>query len=148
MTTPDPTLQLCSSETDTLLALPFADGGIKAGFPSPAQDYLTDAIDLNKELVHHTEATFYARVVGDSMRDAGICDGDLLVVDKALEPHDGCRVVACLNNEFTIKEYRLDKENHCAWLIPHNAAFEPIKVTEEDDFKVWGVITYTIHKSL
>ncbi len=144
MHTPEPIVHIFSADTDTILPLPFVNGGIKAGFPSPAQDYQTDSIDLNKELVPHKETTFYARVSGDSMKDAGICDGDLLVIDKSLEPSDGCYIVAYLDNEFTIKEYKLDKENNCAWLVPHNPDYKPIKVTEDDDFRIWGVITYTI----
>lgn len=93
----------------TELPLLYADGGIPAGFPSPAQDYVDGILDLNKELIQHPAATFYARVVGDSMYP-GIKDGDLLVVDRSLEAFDDCIAVCCLNNEFTIKRVDLSKK--------------------------------------
>lgn len=140
----DPRLDVFSADVETILPLPFADAGIKAGFPSPAQDYLTESIDLNKELVPHRETTFYARVSGDSMRDAGICDGDLAVIDKSLDPKDGDFIAAFVDGEFTLKRFKVDAEYNCAWLIPANPNYQPIKITEADDFRVWGVVTYTI----
>lgn len=82
-------LILYSADLSSELPLDFADGGIRAGFPSPAQDYMTESIDLNRELVRHPATTFYARAVGDSMKDCGIDDGDLLVIDKAIDPQEG-----------------------------------------------------------
>ena len=137
-------LHIFSADTSTILNLDFVDCGIKAGFPSPAQDYLTDSIDLNKELIRRKETTFLARVSGNSLMEAGINDGDLVVIDKSLEVKDGDFVVAFIDGEFTLKEFRRDEENNCAWLIPHNKQFEPIKVTEENDLMIWGVLTYTI----
>ena len=137
-------LQIYSADTSTNLDLSYVEGGIKAGFPSPAQDYLTASIDLNKELIRRKETTFLARVSGNSLMDAGISDGDIIVIDKSLEVKNGDFVVAFIDGEFTLKEFRLDEANHCAWLIPHNKDFEPIKVTEENDFMIWGVLTYTI----
>ena len=137
-------LHIFSADTSTILNLDFVDCGIKAGFPSPAQDYLTDSIDLNKELIRRKETTFLARVSGNSLMEAGINDGDLVVIDKSLEVKDGDFVVAFIDGEFTLKEFRRDEENNCAWLIPHNKQFEPIKVNEENDFMIWGVLTYTI----
>ena len=122
----------------------FIDTVIKAGFPSPAQDYLSGTIDLNRELIRHKETTFLARVSGNSLHDAGICDGDIIVIDKSLEAKNGDFVVAFVDGEFTLKEFRFDEAENCAWLIPHNKAYEPIKVTQENDFLVWGVLTYTI----
>lgn len=87
-------LTMYSADLSSELSLPFADQGVRAGFPSPAQDYMTDSIDLNRELIRHPATTFYARASGDSMKDCGIDDGDLLVIDKALEPQDGDIVVA------------------------------------------------------
>ena len=81
---------------------------------------------------------------GNSLMEAGINDGDLVVIDKSLEVKDGDFVVAFIDGEFTLKEFRRDEENNCAWLIPHNKQFEPIKVNEENDFMIWGVLTYTI----
>ena len=137
-------LQIYSADTSTILDLSYVEGGIKAGFPSPAQDYLTASIDLNKELIRRKETTFLARVSGNSLMDAGISDGDIIDIDKSLEVKNGDFVVAFIDGEFTLKEFRLDEANHCAWLIPHNKDFEPIKVTEENDFLIWGVLTYTI----
>ena len=137
-------LQIYSADTSTILDLSYVEGGIKAGFPSPAQDYLTASIDLNKELIRRKETTFLARVSGNSLMDAGISDGDIIVIDKSLEVKNGDFVVAFIDGEFTLKEFRLDEANHCAWLIPHNKDFDPIKVTEENDFMIWGVLTYTI----
>lgn len=126
------------------LNVSYIDAGIKAGFPSPAQDYFTGAIDLNRELIRHKETTFLARVSGNSLHDAGICDGDIIVIDKSLEAKNGDFVVAFVDGEFTLKEFRFDEKNNCAWLIPHNKDYEPIKITVENQFLVWGVLTYTI----
>lgn len=130
------------------LPLPFADGGIPAGFPSPAQDYVDGILDLNKELIKHPAATFYAKVVGDSM-NPGINEGDLLVVDRSLEAFDDCIAVCCLNNEFTIK--RIDfshKGEGYIRLVPDNPKYEPIVVKEDDNFILWGVVRYVIHKTV
>ena len=139
-------LHVFSADTSTMLKLAFADNGIKAGFPSPAQDYMSESIDLNKELIRHSETTFLARVSGNSLVEAGICDGDLVVIDKSLEAKSGDFVVAFIDGEFTLKEFRMDEANGCAWLIPHNRDYSPIKVTKENDFLVWGVLTYTIRQ--
>ena len=137
-----------SADLSTELDLPFATEGIRAGFPSPAQDYMTDSIDLNKELVLHPATTFYARAVGNSMTSFGISDGDLLVIDKSIEPVDGDIVVAFIDGEFTLKKIMKD-ENECnLWLVPGNEDYPPIKITEENDFIVWGVLTYNIKKQL
>lgn len=122
----------------------YVDTVIKAGFPSPAQDYLSGTIDLNRELIRHRETTFLARVSGNSLQEAGICDGDIVIIDKSLEAKNGDFVVAFIDGEFTLKEFRFDEAENCAWLIPHNKNYEPIKVTQENDFLVWGVLTYTI----
>ena len=107
---------------------------------------MTESIDLNKEIIRHKETTFLAKVSGNSLMEAGICDGDIIVIDKSLEVNDGDFVVAYIDGEFTLKEFRLDKANNCAWLIPHNESYSPIKVTEDNDFLIWGVLTYTIKK--
>ncbi len=122
----------------------FVDTVIKAGFPSPAQDYLSGSIDLNKELIRHKETTFLAKVSGTSLQEAGICDGDIIVIDKSLEAKNGDFVVAFIDGDFTLKEFRYDEKENCAWLIPHNKDYEPIKVTDDNEFIVWGVLTYTI----
>lgn len=137
-------LNLYSSGISTDMDVSFVDAVIKAGFPSPAQDYLTGTIDLNKELIRHRDTTFLARVSGNSLQEAGICDGDIIVIDKSLEARNGDFVVAFVDGEFTLKEFRLDDNAKCAWLIPHNKDYELIKVTEENQFMIWGVLTYTI----
>jgi len=121
---------------------PFFDGGVAAGFPSPADDYKELSLDLNSLLVKHREATFYARVSGQSMIGAGLDDGDILVIDRSLEPADGKIAVCCINGEFTVKRLRV-ADGTC-WLMPENEDFPPIKVEEESDFIVWGVVTYVI----
>lgn len=128
------------------LALEFAES-IHAGFPSPAADHAGERIDMAREMTPHPETTFYAHVQGDSMRDAGILDGDIVVVDRSLEPKNGDFIVAYIDGEYTIKEFKQDEHGQCAWLIPHNAHFQPIRVTAESNFMVWGVITYAIHKT-
>jgi len=124
----------------------FVDGGIKAGFPSLAQDYMTESIELNKEIIRHKETTFLARVSGNSLMNAGICDGDIIVINKSLDMNDGDSVVAYFDGEFTLKEFKSDKANNSAWLIPHNDSYSPIKDTEDNDFLIWGVLTYIIKK--
>ena len=121
-----------------------AQDGIHAGFPSPATDYMTQAIDLNKELVRHPAATFYGRVVGDSMIDAGVEEGDILVIDKALEARDGDMAVCFVDGEFTLK--RLKFHDGGLSLVPANPKYPVIEVTEGVDFMMWGVVTYIIKK--
>ncbi|MCD8211120.1 MAG: translesion error-prone DNA polymerase V autoproteolytic subunit [Prevotella sp.] len=141
-------IKLIKPDLSSELSLDFVDAGIKAGFPSPAQDYITDSIDLNKELVRHPSTTFYARAVGDSMIEDGISDGDLLVIDKSLQPEQGNIVVAFIDGEFTLKRYRYDEKQNCVWLIPSNKDFSPIKVTRDNEFIIWGVLTYNIKNQL
>ena len=128
------------------LALEFAES-IHAGFPSPAADHQGERINLAREMTPHPETTFYAHVEGDSMRDAGILDGDIVVVDRSLEPKSGDFIIAYIDNEYTLKEFKMDESGQCAWLIPHNPDFQPIRVTAESNFQVWGVVTYAIHKT-
>lgn len=137
-------LELSGARVETELKLPLADGGIKAGFPSPAQDFMDAAIDLNKELVKHPASTFYGRVRGDSMIDAGVCDGDVLIIDKSLEPHDGDMAVCFIDGEFTIKYIRMEKD--AIRLVPANEKYETITVTKDNEFLIWGIVTYSIKK--
>lgn len=140
------TLHIYSADLSSVLELPYADSGIKAGFPSPGQDYLTESIDLNKELVRHSETTFYAKVSGDSLMNAGISDGDLVVIDKALTAQNGDYVAAFIDGEFTLKKFVIDEANQCAWLVPANDKYRPIQVTADNDFLIWGVITSCIKR--
>lgn len=131
---------------DTELSIPLAQNPVKAGFPSPAQDYMGDEIDLNKVLIRHREATFYVRVSGDSMTDAGILDGDLAVVDKEIDAQDGDFVIAFIDGDFTIKQFRKDKSRLFGWLVPWNEHYPRIRVDSSNYFIVWGVVTYVIHQ--
>lgn len=138
-------IDIFSADVSSSLALPYADNGIQAGFPSPAQDYINESIDLNREIVRHPAATFYGRVEGDSMIDEGIEGGDILVIDRSLEPADGDLAVCCVDGEFTLKRIKLERER--IWLIPSNEAFDPILVTPDKQFEIWGVVTYTIKQN-
>lgn len=132
-------------DISSTLPLQFADEGIRAGFPSPAQDYMEQAIDLNKEIVKHPASTFYGRVVGNSMSGEGIDDGDILVIDKSLELINGDLAVCFINGEFTVKRVKLEKD--FAWLVPSNPDYQPIKVTKDDEFTIWGIVTYTVKRN-
>ena len=141
------TLDFYSVNLSSELELPMVEGGIAAGFPSPAQDYIDLKIDLNKELITNPSSTFYGRVKGSSMKDAGIVDGDILVIDKSLEPKDGDTAVCFIDGEFTLKYIKIEPD--AVYLIPANSKFQPIKVTEDNNFCIWGVVTYSIksHKN-
>lgn len=138
-------LEIFRADTFSALEVPFADEGVRAGFPSPVQDYMDLAIDLNRELVRHPESTFYARVAGDSMQDAQVREGDILVVDKALEAAEGDMAVCVLNGEFTLKF--IERRSDGIYLVPANEAYTPVRVEAGDRFEVWGVVTYVIHKA-
>ena len=116
---------------------------INAGFPSPAEDHMDISLDLNEYLIKHPSATFYIYVKGTSMVDAGIYDGDLMIVDRSLSPTSNNIVVAIIDGEFTVK--RILKKNNQIYLIPDNKSYSPICVNDNMDFQVWGVVTHTIH---
>jgi DNA polymerase V len=138
-------LDIFSADTESELKLPFVNEGISAGFPSPALDFVDLSIDLNKHLIKHPSATFYGRVKGESLKNAGISDGDLLVIDRSLEPLKGKIELCFIDGEFTAK--RIKKSKSELWLMPENDDYEPIKITENNNFVVWGVVTHVI-KSL
>ena len=118
---------------------------IKAGFPSPADDYLHESLDFNRDLIKNPEATFYGRVSGDSMIEAGICDGDIAVIDRSLQPQDGDIIVAFVDGEFTIKY--LDMAHRADGYIelkPANKHYPAIHIDSSDNFQVWGVVVWTI----
>ncbi len=123
---------------------PLAQSGVHAGFPSPADDFIEQRLDLGRALVPHPEATFFARVEGDSMRDECIEEGDLLVVDKSVEAADGDLAVCYLDGEFTLKRIRL--RDGTIRLVPANPRYKVIEVTPENDFSVWGVVTFAVKK--
>lgn len=117
---------------------------IKAGFPSPADDPVETALNLHELMVKKPAATFFIRVAGDSMKEAGILDGDILVVDRSISQLENKVVVARINDEFTVK--RLKKIEQQYVLFPENPAYPPIVIPEGADFEVWGVVTYAIHR--
>ena len=114
-----------------------------AGFPSPAEDHMDISLDINEYLVKHPSSTFYIYVKGDSMINSGICDGDLMVVDRSLEAHSNNIVVAVINGEFTVK--KIKKKGNKVYLIPDNKNYRPILLDDNIDFQVWGVVTHSIH---
>lgn len=127
----------------TRYKLPVFLGRLPAGFPSPADDYLEGKLDLNRHLIKHPAATFFVRVSGDSMIEAGIHTGDLLVVDRSLEATDGNVIVAALDGELTVK--RLSTRDKTVCLLPANKNYQPIEIHENQIFEIWGVVTNVIH---
>ena len=123
--------------------LPLFASKVAAGFPSPADDFMDTKLDLNSHLIKTPSATFFVRVSGESMIKAGIHDGDLLVVDRSLEPQVGKIVIAAIQHELTVKRYA--KIDGKVYLAPENDAYEPILVNEEDEVHIWGVVTNVIH---
>ena len=124
------------------LILPLSSCGISAGFPSPADDHLEDVIDLNHQLIRNKEATFFGRAEGDSMINTGIGNGDLLVIDKSLSPKNNDIAVCFLDGEFTVKRIKIEK--NIIWLVAENKNYKPIKVTKENEFVIWGIVTHCI----
>lgn len=129
-------------EFESKFKIPFVNEGVSAGFPSPAGDFMENNIDLNKELSENPLATFYIKVKGNSMIDAGINDNDVLVVDRSLEPKNNKIAICCIDGEFTVKRIKLEKD--CLFLIPENKDYAPIKITEENQLIIWGIVTYVI----
>jgi DNA polymerase V len=117
---------------------------VPAGFPSPADDYVERRLDLNDHLIQREASTFFVRVAGHSMRKAGIHDGDLLVVDRAVEPTDGAIVVAALDGELTVKRYR--EHEGKPYLVPENDDHAPLPIQPGQDLVVWGVVQHVIHE--
>ena len=137
-------IEIFSPEEDSSMEFPLSENRVSAGFPSPAEHYSSLKLDLNKELIKNPAATFYARVKGISMIDEGIDDGDLIVIDKSIEPYTGCLAVCYIDGEFTLK--RFEKHEGYGLLIPANKDYSPIKVTDNNDFIIWGIVTYVIKK--
>ena len=124
--------------------LPIYLSSIRAGFPSPAEDYIERPLDLHEHLVKDRAATFFLRATGDSMRDADIHDGDLLVVDRSLEAAHGKIIIAALDGELTVK--RLVRKNGRVVLAPANPDYPEIDITQREHVHIWGVVTYAVHK--
>ncbi len=125
--------------------VPMIGAVVPAGFPSPAQDYIEDVLDLNELLIQHPAATYFVRVEGYSMLNAGIYPEDILIVDRSLDAVNGKIVIAVVDGEFTVKRLRIDKNGVC-FLMPENADYEPVRIHEGMDFSIWGVVTNVIHK--
>ncbi len=130
--------------SNNTVVITFVDTGISAGFPSPAQDFVHEKLSLDDKLVHNKEATFYARVQGESMINAGLNNGDLLIIDRSIPPIDKRIAVCYIENEFTVK--RLSIQNKEIHLVPENPDYPVIKITENDNFIIWGIVTYVIKK--
>ena len=137
------TLELYACDTSKPLNTPYFESGVSAGFPSPAEDHMQSKIDLNDLLIEHPSATYYVRVNGDSMLGAGIVNGDLLIVDRSLEVTNNCIVVAHIDGEFTVK--RIKKNKNKIFLQAENTNYKPIKITEDMDFELFGVVAHAIH---
>jgi DNA polymerase V len=131
-------------EARTELRIPMASASVQAGFPSPADDHLERSLDLNEHLVSNPAATFFVRVQGNSMKDAGIVDGDTLIVDRSVTPKDRQIVIAMLDGEFTVK--RLRKRGKRVFLEAENPEFAPIEIGENQELTIWGVVTFVIHR--
>ena len=124
--------------------LPLFLSAVQAGFPSPADDSVEDRLDLHRHLVRNETATFFLHASGDSMEGAGIRDGDLLVVDRSLEPRSGRTVIAAVGGELTVK--RLARRSGRTLLVPANPDYPEFDVTDREDLCIWGVVTYAVHK--
>ena len=135
---------LAVKENPTELSIPIFTSRVQAGFPSPADDHLEDALDLNTHLIHHKEATFFVKAQGDSMLGAGIQQGDILIVDKSLNAKSGKIVIAVVDGEFTVK--RLHKYKGNITLKAENPEFQDIKIGGTDELIIWGVVTSVIHQ--
>ena len=135
--------EILTPEKTKEYSLPMFLESVSAGFPSPADDYIEGKLDMNEFLIRNPSATFFVRVTGESMIDAGIQSGDILVVDRSLTPKSGSIVISVINGEILVK--RLQKEKNEIWLYPDNANYKPIEITSEMSFDVWGVVAFVIH---
>lgn len=140
-------LDIFKADTSLHIDLLYADGGVRAGFPSPAQDYTDKLLDLNKELIQHPSATFLAKVVGTSMINAGIDEGDILIIDRSLNPEHGNIVVAYIEGEFTAKRLDLSKKKQGKiYLRSENDDYPDFCFTSHDNLVIWGVVSSVIKK--
>lgn len=131
-------------DQDQQKSLHLVQEGISAGFPSPADDFKELRISIDQEVVRNEEATFYARVSGESMQGAGLDNGDLLVIDRSMEPQHDKIAVCYIDGEFTVKRLKVAADG--VFLIPENPKYQPIKVTEENELIIWGIVTYVVKK--
>lgn len=135
-------LKFLKPKNNNLFGQLLVEGGVSAGFPSPADDLREVRISLDEELVNNKESTFYAKVRGNSMQDAGLSDGDIIIIDRSLNPESNKIAVCYLDGDFTVK--RIIKENETIYLKPENTNYEKIKIDENSNLVVWGIVTYVI----
>ena len=138
-------LNFYTIEDFSLGDIPLYGDAVPAGFPSPADDYLDMDLNLHDYLVQHPYASFCVKAIGDSMVDAGIKSSDVMVIDRALTPKNNDIILAVIDGEFTVK--RIKKNDDELYLMPANENYRPMKITEDMDFQVWGVVTFIIHKA-
>ena len=139
----NPQVNLYIANVDNTFKAPYFSGGVSAGFPSPAEDHMHSKLDLNELLITHPSATYYVRVVGDSMLEAGIVSGDLLIVDRSIEVKNNSIVVAYVDGEFTVK--RFQKIFNKVYLKPENKQYKSIEIKKDMDSEVFGVVVHAIH---
>ena len=137
-------IEILKPDSVESLNIKFSDTPVNAGFPSPAENHMESTMDLNRALVKNPSSTFYARVKGESMINDGVDDGDILVIDRSVEPYENCLAVCFLEGEFTLKRVRLEGDE--LLLVPANEKFKPIRVKKDNDFYVWGVVRYLIKR--
>jgi len=135
-------LTLYNASVSCEVEIPLVFSKVSAGFPSPADDFLDLNIDLNNHLIKNPSSTFYGKVRGNSMIDVGIHDGDLLIIDKSLEPRNNKIAVCFIDGEFTVKRIKIEKDT--VWLIAENKDYPPIKVTKDNEFIIWGIVINSI----
>ncbi|MCE2981987.1 MAG: translesion error-prone DNA polymerase V autoproteolytic subunit [Parachlamydia sp.] len=138
-------MKIFLASADLSCPLPIFSSSVQAGFPSPADDYIENNLDLNELVIQRPAATFYVRVQGDSMQNAGIFSGDILVVDRSLKAKNNSIIVAIVNGEFTVKRLVLQKDG--IYLFAENPRYLPQHLSPDSQFEVWGVVTYVIHKT-
>ena len=129
---------------DTQFLVSSSSSSVSAGFPSPAQDYIEDSIDISQMLIKNPASTFLVKAQGDSMKDSNIQNGDILLVDKSLEVRNNDIVIAYIDGEFTVKRYFKNRKS--ITLYPANDNYKPIHISSNTDFLIWGVVTYVLHK--
>ncbi len=139
-------IEIKNIENSADLKIASFGSNIQAGFPSPAQDLFGDTFDLYNELIRTPEATFCARVTGNSMIDCGINEGDILIIDKSLTPRDGSIAVCFVDGDFTVKKIAI--RNNSIYLVPANSQYPEIKINEENNFQIWGVVSHLIKNML
>lgn len=136
-------LEFLSFDLNISSEIPYYDGGVQAGFPSPANDFQELTISFDKEVFGNSPSTiFCARVTGSSMEGAGISNNDIVAVDRLLEPQDGDIAVCLIYDEFTLKRLRVEKDS--IWLMPENDNFKPLQITDNDSFQIWGIVINTL----